>query len=185
MPATHGYVWDTEGVLPRVLMDGTNAYIYTGGVAPAEQVNLATGTVTYLVTDFLGSVRGSVDGSGALLGTISYDAWGNPESTGGLTATTPFGYAGGYTDPDGLVYLLARYYDPATGQLLSVDPLVSQTLQPYEYANGNPVTNTDPTGRTFAVRHCGWSYGWSGASLHCGFYVTRFETRILGVDVSD
>jgi RHS repeat-associated protein len=61
-------------------------------------------------------------------------------------ATTSFGYAGAYTDPDGLVYLLARYYDPATGQFLSVDPDLSQTLAPYSYANGDPVLNIDPAG---------------------------------------
>jgi RHS repeat-associated protein len=87
-----------------------------------------------------------VNSSGTLTSTTSYDAWGNPQAAGGLTAYTPFGYAGGYTDADGLVYLLARYYAPATGQFLSVDPDVGQTLQPYTYASGNPVSNTDPTG---------------------------------------
>jgi RHS repeat-associated protein len=135
-------------------MDSGNAYIYTGGTAPAEQVNLATGAVTYLVTDSLGSVRGVVSSTGTLTATTSYDAWGNPETTGGLTASTPYGYAGGYTDLDGLIYVLARYYDPAAGQFLSEDPALSQTLQPYAYANGNPVSNTDPTGtNVYATVH--------------------------------
>ena len=98
------------------------------GTAPAEQVNLSTGTVTYLVGDLLGSVRGTVSSSGTLTATTSYDAWGNPATTGGLTSATPFGYAGGYTDPTGLIYLLARYYDPGTGQFISVDPDLAQTL---------------------------------------------------------
>jgi hypothetical protein len=34
-------------------MDGTYAYIYDSGTAPAEQVSLAGGTITYLVTDSL------------------------------------------------------------------------------------------------------------------------------------
>jgi RHS repeat-associated protein len=146
--ATQGYVWDTQAQLPQIIMDGTNAYIYANGTVPAEQVNLATGAVTYLITDSLGSVRGAVGSSGSLIGTTSYDAWGNPQAAGGLTATTPFGYAGGYTDADDLVYLQARYYDPTTGQFLSIDPLVAQTLQPYAYANGNPVANIDPSGTT-------------------------------------
>jgi RHS repeat-associated protein len=65
---------------------------------------------------------------------------------GGLTATTPFGYAGGYTDPDELIYLLDRYYDPQTGQFLSVDPDLAQTQEPYAYGGGDPVINSDPTG---------------------------------------
>ena len=140
---TESYVWSGT----RLLMDSANAYIYVGGsTAPAEQVNLATGAVTYLISDALGSVRGAVSGTGALVGTTSYDAWGNPLTSGGLTSTTPFGFAGGYTDPDGLVYLINRYYDPATGQFISVDPAVARTGQQYAYANGDPVNATDPTG---------------------------------------
>ena len=61
--STQDFVWNDVSTLPQLLMDSGNAYIYTGGVAPAEQVNLATGTVTYLVTDSLGSVRGVVNSS--------------------------------------------------------------------------------------------------------------------------
>jgi hypothetical protein len=60
-----------------------------GGPSAVEQVNLATGTITYLATDRLGSVRATVSSAGAVTGTTSYDAWGNPATAGGLTATTP------------------------------------------------------------------------------------------------
>ena len=140
--ATQDYLWDGDDLL----MDSVNAYIYAVGNAPTEQVSLSTGAITYLSADSLGSVRGVISSSGALTGTASYDAWGNPGSAGGLTAATPFGYASGYTDPDGLIYLLNRYYDPATGQFTSVDPELAQTLQPYAYTGGDPVSETDPTG---------------------------------------
>jgi len=39
-----------------------------------------------------------------------------------------------------------RYYDPSTGQFLSVDPLVDLTGQPYAYTGGDPVNATDPSG---------------------------------------
>ena len=39
-----------------------------------------------------------------------------------------------------------RYYDPATGQFLSVDPLVASTHQPYAYTADDPVNLKDPTG---------------------------------------
>lgn len=144
------FTWNTEGPLPKVIMDSGNAYVYATTMAPAEQVNLATGAITYLLTDSLGSVRGTVSSSGTLTGTTNYDAWGNPETVGGLTATTPFGYAGSYTDPTGLVYLLNRYYAPGEGQFLSVDSELSQTLQPYSYATGNPVSRIDPSGDSSA-----------------------------------
>jgi RHS repeat-associated protein len=54
---------------------------------------------------------------------------------------------GAYTDPEtGLLYLINRYYDPATAQFLSVDPAVDVTQQPYAYVGDNPLNQTDPSG---------------------------------------
>ena len=118
--------------------------------------------------------------SGTLSGTTSYDAWGNPQTAGGLTATTPFGFAGGYTDPIGLIYLINRYYDPATGQFTSVDPEVRDTLQPYAYAAGDPVSQTDPTGMISGRGTVSWARknengGNNGYSDDC----TDFASRAL------
>jgi RHS repeat-associated protein len=42
------------------------------------------------------------------------------------TAHRPWpSFAGGYADPTELIYLVNRYYNPATGQFTSVDPLAS------------------------------------------------------------
>jgi hypothetical protein len=43
-------------------------------------------------------------------------------------------------------YSVRRYYDPHTGQFVSVDPAVDQTEAPYAYAEGDPVDSIDPTG---------------------------------------
>jgi RHS repeat-associated protein len=88
-----------------------------------------------------------VSSSGSLTASTSYDAWGNPETSGGLTSYTPIGFAGGYTDPNGLVYLINRYYDPTTGQFLTVDPLVDETGQAYAYVGDEPVNRSDPSGQ--------------------------------------
>jgi RHS repeat-associated protein len=157
---TEGYVWNTLPGVPRLLMDATSAYIYSTRNTPAEQVNLTTGAITYLVADGLDSVRGTVGTSGTLTGSTSYDAWGNPKAIGGLTATTPFGYAGAYTDPTGLLYLINRYYDPTTGQFISVDPELARTQAPYAYAGDDPVANTDPTGLTLESWNCAVPRGW-------------------------
>ena len=42
--------------------------------------------------------------------------------------------------------VIGRYYDPATGQFLSVDPLVAQTQQAYVYVEDDPVNAIAPTG---------------------------------------
>lgn len=55
-------------------------------------------------------------------------------------------YAGEYTDPTGYLYLRARYYDPATAQFLTRDPLEATTGNPYGYTDGNPLQYTDPLG---------------------------------------
>jgi hypothetical protein len=41
---------------------------------------------------------------------------------------------------------VGRYYDPQTGQFLSVDPKVQETQQAYIYASNNPVNMLDPNG---------------------------------------
>jgi RHS repeat-associated protein len=62
-------------------------------------------------------------------------------------ATTPFGFGGGYTDAaSGLIYLVNRWFDSATAQFMSIDPALSQTQQPYEYAGDNPANQVDPSG---------------------------------------
>lgn len=41
---------------------------------------------------------------------------------------------------------VARWYDPGTGEFLSVDPDFSQTLDAYGYADENPLDGADPSG---------------------------------------
>ena len=171
--STANYTWDTTTQIPRDLSDGTWDYVYLpGSNVPVEQV-AASGsspTADLLLADANSNVRGIVQlTSGThqnqLVNYTDYDAYGNPitqsggtAETGGLTVphtsinanyvgATSYGFGGGYTDPTGLIYLVARYYDPATGQFLSIDPLLSQTQQPYEYADDNGVNSTDPSGR--------------------------------------
>ncbi len=45
----------------------------------------------------------------------------------------------------------ARWYDTQSGVFTSVDPAVSSTNQPYQYANGDPVNNSDPSGMSDGV----------------------------------
>jgi len=40
----------------------------------------------------------------------------------------------------------ARNYDPAIARWMNIDPLAEITLQPYSYANNNPILFLDPTG---------------------------------------
>ncbi|HXB48770.1 MAG TPA: RHS repeat-associated core domain-containing protein, partial [Streptosporangiaceae bacterium] len=64
------------------------------------------------------------------------------------TASTALQFDGQYSDAEsGFLYLQARYYDPATGQFLSVDPALALTGTPYQYAGNDPVDLSDPSGQ--------------------------------------
>ena len=58
----------------------------------------------------------------------------------------------------GFQYLRARYYDPATGQFLTRDPIEAQSREAYGYVGGNPLNATDPSG-LFRVPGTGWCVG--------------------------
>jgi RHS repeat-associated protein len=96
--------------------------------------------------DQLGSIRSVSAYNGYEVASFTYDAYGNLTHATG-TYTTPFGYAGQYTDTEtGLQYLRARYYDPTTGHFLTRDPIEVVTREPYGYVYGNPLNLTDPSG---------------------------------------
>ncbi|HEV7528060.1 MAG TPA: RHS repeat-associated core domain-containing protein [Solirubrobacteraceae bacterium] len=144
--ATTYMAWNTAEKLPLVLSDGANSYVYGPNGLPVEQIATA-GSVLYLHHDQQGSTRMLTGASGESVGTTTYDAYGNVLGRTGVSAS-PLGYDGQYTDTDtGLIYLRARYYDPTTAQLLTVDPAVESTLEPYTYARDDPANRGDPTGK--------------------------------------
>jgi RHS repeat-associated protein len=142
---THYFTWDNSSSLPLLLNDGENSYIYGPNGLPVEQID-AEEKPTYLHHDQLGSTRLLTDAGGETSATFSYTPYGGLEGKTG-TATTPFGFAGQYTDAaTGLQYLRARFYDPATAQFLTKDPFVAHTHAPYSYGLDNPLRFIDPSG---------------------------------------
>lgn len=139
------YTWDTTRTIPLMLTDGAISYIYDAAGNPVEHID-ANGTVHYYQQDQYGSTRLLTDGTGSVLATYTFDPYGNlTQKTG--TADTLLRWNGQAQDAEtGLYYLRARYYDPATAQFLSVDPLVSATRDIYTYANNNPLNQSDPLG---------------------------------------
>jgi RHS repeat-associated protein len=98
----------------------------------------------YFAYDGLGSVRQVADSSGAVLLAQTYDPYGNLYASAGVDSTA-FGYAGEQEDANGLVFLRARYYNPAMGRFFQLDPS-RQERNPYQYTLGNPVNLSDPSG---------------------------------------
>jgi hypothetical protein len=62
--------------------------------------------------------------------------------------------------------LVDRYYDPSTGQFITVDPDVSETGEPYAYAGGDPANASDPSGAHLCWGWSCWSSGYSNAWHH-------------------
>ena len=137
--------WDVSRELPLILNDGSNSYIYGPAGLPIMQIS-AEEKPAYLHHDQLGSTRMLTNASGEVSGTFTYGPYGGLEGQTG-SATTSLGFAGQFTEPQtGLQYLRARFYDPATAQFLSRDPLAEVTREPYGYAHQNPLQFIDPTG---------------------------------------
>lgn len=140
------YTWDpVTGANPLLLTDSSTSYLYGPGDLPIEQV-ASGGTTTYLQHDQQNSTRLITDASGAVTGTYNYTPYGATINHNGSGATA-LRYNGQYQDDEtSYYYLRARYYDPATAQFLTRDPLEDETGQPYSYAGDDPLDNSDPSG---------------------------------------
>jgi RHS repeat-associated protein len=138
-------------------LDGNNnvtaRYVYGGheqliaepspGNSANDQYLLHGGTV--------GNVTHAVSRGGTVQTESSYDAFGNRTLVSGSSATR-FGYTGEESDAEsGLLYLRARYYDPAIVRFISVDPYLGRLAEPatqnrYVYVQNNPMNYVDPSG---------------------------------------
>jgi RHS repeat-associated protein len=128
---------------------------------------LASPVTLALATTMRGDVVAMTDGAGGSLATWSYDPYGKPlSSTVTTTALLPdlalvsriarlqvLRYAGyAYDEPSGLYYLSQRYYDPATCQFISRDPVGADGEESaYQYCGGDPVGKVDPSGPSSRV----------------------------------
>ncbi|MDO5615210.1 MAG: RHS repeat-associated core domain-containing protein, partial [Cruoricaptor ignavus] len=107
--------------------------------------------IYYYHPDHLGSSSHITDINGNLSQHTEFMAFGevlfDEHST---SITQPYLFNGKELDSEtNLTYYGARYLDMKTSLWLNVDPLVERTLQPYQYANNNPVMFIDPDGRCY------------------------------------
>ena len=103
--------------------------------------------------DGLGSTVAATNSAGQPTSTLEYEVFGSLMS-GGRPAWFTRLFSGEENDGN-LIYLRARYYEPATGRFLSRDPFPmdtsdTQSVNRYIYVKNNPINSTDPTGQ-FAV----------------------------------
>jgi RHS repeat-associated protein len=138
------FLWDTTTAIPELVAVGSRHVLHGPAGEAFEQIQGTTRT--YLLTDQLGSVRAETNTSGAVTATYQYTPYGELSGQSGA-GTAAIGWAGEYADPTSRhVYLRARWYDPATAQFTSRDPITAITHEPYQYAGSSPVMASDPTG---------------------------------------
>jgi RHS repeat-associated protein len=110
-----------------------------------------------VLADGLGSTVGLTAGNGTVVGTYSYDAFGNAVHTG--TVEIPFTFTGQLRhERSGMLLFPARAYDPQLGRFISEDPLFALNL--YAYAGNNPVNLVDPTGMNIEEYAQGGDAAW-------------------------
>ena len=148
--ATTRYIYDAAGNL-LAEADANNVitryYIYGLGL-----MAMATPTDEIYCYHFnaIGSTIAMTDATQVIVNKYAYTAFGitaNEEET----VTQPFKYVGQHgvmTEPNGLQYMRARYYDPEVGRFISEDPLGfgGGDVNLYVYCKNNPILLVDPWG---------------------------------------
>ncbi|MET8976251.1 polymorphic toxin-type HINT domain-containing protein [Streptomyces sp. NPDC004539] len=146
------YLGATEITLPKgaTTTQGTRYFDIGGGHRAVQKDN---GTISFTLADHHGTAQLAVDSTTQSLTQRRTKPFGASRGTEPANWPGTKGFVGGTTDTaTGLTHLGAREYDPATGRFLSVDPLFAaddpQQMHGYAYAENNPVTYSDPTGRS-------------------------------------
>ena len=103
-----------------------------------------SGSLSWYHADERGSLLAKSDASGHRTAVNTYDEFGIPSNTSfGL-----FGYTGQmYLRYLGMSFYKARVYSPTMGRFLQPDPIgYGDGLNWYNYAHGDPVNGSDPSG---------------------------------------
>jgi RHS repeat-associated protein len=172
---TASYVYDKEGMrVQKTVGANVTDFYYNGSLLLGQKTGTVAqyytydasgnllaiyynGAYYYYLRNGQGDITGLMDGTGAVVVSYSYDAWGKPLATTGTLATTlgadnPFRYRGYYYDTEiGLYYLKSRYYDPDTCRFLNGDVLMSTGQgivgsNMYAYCGNNPIILKDSFG---------------------------------------
>ncbi|MGW4800661.1 RHS repeat domain-containing protein, partial [Nonomuraea sp. NPDC004297] len=140
------YLPGTEVRLSAGTTAATRYYAHAGRTVALRS---ATG-LTYLTEDHQGTAQIAIDAETQQSRARRLTPFG-AERGGPVVWPGEKGFVGGTKDPAGLVQLGVREYDPDTGRFVSVDPVLDladpQQMNGYTYANGSPVTNSDPDGK--------------------------------------
>jgi len=199
------FVYDGLHIVAEVGTSGSLLYSYTYGPGIDNILSMtaygSTTTTYYYIKDHLGTVAAIADGSGNIVESYRYDAWGRVSvfDTAGQPLTESavgnrFLFQGReYSWSTGLYYFRARWYDPITGRWLSNDPIgIGGGLNQYVFAGNNSVNVIDPlglyVGTSSSPHHWNWPWdvwgdGWYTGAKMVGYYRPNGQAGLLPQDI--
>lgn len=167
--ATNWHIYDGVQVVADVNVTGglVRTYMWGPGIDNLMTMSVHTGATAvtyYAIKDHLGTVHALVNGSGSIVESYRFDAWGRVlgvyDASGKLLTESSVGnrylwHGREYSWKTGLYYFRARWYDPVVGRFLSNDPIgISGGLNQYVFCGNDPVNKRDPLGLW-----AGWASG--------------------------
>jgi RHS repeat-associated protein len=180
--AVAGIVDDGSGTTIRNLTVGPEGTVLQDWLATDQRLYGTNGHHdTTLATDAAGTINS----------TLRYDPWGNVLATTGLLPDWRF--QGSYEDTaTGLLWSIARWYDPVQGTFTSEDSLLGDEQSPasrhlFAYAEGDPIGGWDPSGTvhltlkpTKLLWTNGWGDGYAGPASSPGWRVESRSSTVWG-----
>jgi len=145
------YVLDGQSVVQEIKGGATTTY-FNGLRGPECRID-SSGNARWNIFDGLGSAVQEVDDAGNVTVVRELDVYGLPRSPevvkpGETSGKHKFVGNLGHTSEGetGLIYMRARYMDPALGRFISEDP-AKDGVNWYAYCGNSPTNGVDPDGR--------------------------------------
>ena len=177
-----------NGVATKYTLHGKNVVHMTSGTDELHFFYDAQNRPTVVVYNgvpyaYVKSLQGDViallDGTGNVVVSYVYDAWGAPIGKSGSMAETlgtvqPFRYRGYVFDEEtGLYYLRSRYYNPKWGRFVNADACFIEKRYGFgnnlfTYCKNSPVVFYDKNGREYRVVGAGIQLDFSGNCMTAG-----------------
>jgi RHS repeat-associated protein len=133
------------------------AFASNGGVATSAPVTVTVNpapdeVITFIHNDFAGNPIAATDIDGNVIWKESYTPFGQRLVNASASASSHQWFGGKIQDSTQLSYFGARYYDPAVGRFMAVDPSGFDeknltSFNRYAYGNNNPNRFIDRDGR--------------------------------------
>jgi RHS repeat-associated protein len=146
-----------DGTTPATIIANIRTGLGMDEFMSRSEIVVSGGTTTttnrHFLTNHLGSVLALTDAAGVITKNYKYEPYGKVTTTG-ETSANPYQYTGRENDiaatgtnPTGLYFYRARYYDAAMQRFISEDPIgFADGYHVYRYVADNPIYLSDPSG---------------------------------------